>query len=220
MSQNEIDDLLNEMTECFEEDLKDGDKYKVEQELNMDSINESINNTLKWMESERQMIEDAKNSEHSQDAFKSTSTNSTAREYYQRQKEKEEEKKESTNKGPYYSSYFGSTTTTKEKTTKTPERLFAEKVDKELSQSINRMMTRLEKLYLNKIEEKAGEWDILDLQYELNKRKINRREYANNDEATKKRLELEKRYEKIKSKIKFCEMLNIMKSNPADSLEY
>ena len=73
---------------------------------------------------------------------------------------------------------------------------------------------KLGKTYLNRFKEESEDWDMLDLQFELDRKNRRRRRYNKTPEWDKEIEEIEELSRKIDNIIFKCETLNVFKVNP------
>lgn len=198
----DLADLINQQYE--EVDSKEEVK---EEKVNIDEILKANEVTEKWLEEEREYRENSKNDDHSRSAF-------TRKEVKSNFKPKEtEEKKSTTSSGYSYASRYsyGSSTTTETK--KSSDESFYDKVEKSFNDKINKMVEDIIDKELNKIESDC-QWDILDLQYELNKKRMAERYYENEPETKEFEQKMDKHSSACARKVDIAELLILLKVNP------
>lgn len=210
----DLNDLINQCNQQYDEvDSKQAEvkeeKIDVEEILKLNEVTE------KWLEEEREYQANAKDDSHSKSAFTRRSTKTS---YQSDKSEKKEEKKSSY--GSYYqsgkeerrspySSYSSSSSSTK----KTSDEIFYEKVESSFNDKINRMVEDAINKQLNRIDDEF-EWDILDMQYELNKKRLAQRDYEDEPITREFIRNMEKASSRCSRKVDMAELLLVLKVNP------
>ena len=168
-------DLADLMNQQYEEvDSKEETK---EEKINIDEILRANEVTEKWLEEEREYRENAKDTNYSRSAF----TRKEVKSKFQRE-EKKEEKKTTSSAYSYTSRYSYSSSSTSTEAKKSSDEAFYDKVEKSFNEKVNNMVEDIINKELNQIENDC-QWDILDLQYELNKKRISERYYEDEPET-------------------------------------
>ena len=241
MTEEERNELLQEMMDQYEEDFKDGkDDFKVEEKVDEEMAKKDYESFQAWanivkeeyeaMKEEEKAFKEGKSST-SKDAFtRSYSDTTKERKSYAggytgsysttEEKEKEKETSSSSSRrygyGSYYESIYGEKKKEepKKKSNVALDKEFEEAEDKKLSEEIRIRMEKLGKTYLNRFQEENEDWDMLDLQFELDRKNRRRRRYNKTPEWDKEIEEIEELSKKIDNIIFKCETLNVVKINP------
>lgn len=204
-----LDDLLNEMQEQYEE--VDSKEEVKEETVDMKEIYKINDQTLKWLEEEREYLEHSKNNSLGSGVFEKRK-NST---YQRNSKSKDDDEKESKSKSSYdtyrpYSSYSSSSSSSSKKD---PEQEYFDAIEKKFNDRLKRLIDATLNMNMN-IANGECNWDILDWQYELNRKRVHDRYYV--EERTTK--EVVKKINKIANrchrKIEIAESLLFLKQNP------
>lgn len=204
-------DLADLMNQQYEEvDSKEETK---EEKVNIDEILKANEVTEKWLEEEREFRENSKDDNFSKSAFTKREVKSNFLKEREEEKKKEEKKSSSLYGNSSYSSrYYGGSSTSTE-TKKTSDELFYDKVEKSFNDKINNMVENIINKELNQIEQGCC-WDILDMQYELNKKRISERYYEDEPEAKEFEKKMEKHSNACSRKVDIAELLILLKVNP------
>ena len=209
-----MEDLINQLNQQYEEvDSKEDAK---EEKIDLDEILKANEVTEKWLEEEREFQKNSKDDNFSKDAFTKERTRSR---YEDKKEEKKEERKSSysyykssdDDKKSSYSSRYSSSYNSSSK--KSSDDIFYEKVESAFIDKINKMVDSAINKNLNRIEDE-GEWDILDLQYELNRKRITDRDYEEKEITKEFNKILEKHSNSCSRKIDAAELLLLLKVNP------
>lgn len=199
-------DLADLMNQQYEEvDSKEETK---EEKINIDEILRANEVTEKWLEEEREYRENSKDTNYSRSAF----TRKEVKSKFQRE-EKKEEKKTTSSAYSYTSRYSYSSSSTSTETKKNSDEAFYDKVEKSFNEKVNNMVEDIINKELNQIQNDC-QWDILDLQYELNKKRISERYYEDEPETKEFERKMEKHSSACSRKIDIAELLILLKVNP------
>ena len=199
-------DLADLMNQQYEEvDSKEETK---EEKINIDEILRANEVTEKWLEEEREYRENSKDTNYSRSAF----TRKEVKSKFQRE-EKKEEKKTTSSAYSYTSRYSYSSSSTSTETKKNSDEAFYDKVEKSFNEKVNNMVEDIINKELNQIQNDC-QWDILDLQYELNKKRISERYYEDEPETKEFERKMEKHSNACSRKIDIAELLILLKVNP------
>lgn len=199
-------DLADLMNQQYEEvDSKEETK---EETINVEEILKANEVTEKWLEEEREYRENSKDDNHSRSAF----TRKEVKSRFQKE-EKKEEKKTSSSAYSYTSRYGYGTSSTTTETKKSADEAFYDKVEKTFNEKVNKMVEGIIDKELNQIQNDC-QWDILDLQYELNKKRIAERYYEDEPETKEFEKKMEKHSNACSRKIDIAELLILLKVNP------
>lgn len=202
----DLADLINQQYE--EVDSKQEVK---EETVDINEILRANEITEKWLEEERDYRENSKDNNHSKSAFTRKEVKSKLN-----MEEKKEEKKTTSSAYSYTSRYgyvSSSTSTTSTDSKKSSDDAFYDKVEKSFNEKVNKMVEDIINKELNQIQQEC-QWDILDLQYELNKKRITERYYEDEPEAIDFEKKMEKHSNKCSRKIDIAELLILLKINP------
>ena len=238
MTEEERNELLQEMMDQYEEDFKDGkDDFKVEEKVDEEMAKKDYESFQAWanivkeeyeaMQEEEKALREGKSST-SKDAFTRSYSDTTKEKKsytggytgsYAETTEKEKTTSSSSSRygsGYYYESIYGDKKKKEEpkKTNATLDKEFEEAEDKKLSEEIKMRIEKLGKTYLNRFKEESEDWDMLDLQFELDRKNRRRRRYNKTPEWDKEIEEIEELSRKIDNIIFKCETLNVFKVNP------
>lgn len=214
--------MINELNQQYEE--VDSKKEAKEEKINLDDVLKANELTEKWLDEVREYKENSKDDNYSREAF----TKKTSGSAYEREKRDSDKKKEE--KKSYSYSYYGSrdkdekssssyrygsrSYSSSSSSSKSSDELFYEKVEKMFNDKVTSMIDDLMDKHLNRIGEENHDWDILDLQYELNKKRINDRDYEDEPVSIEFNKTLEKKSNSCARKIDIAEILVILKVNP------
>lgn len=199
-------DLADLMNQQYEEvDSKEETK---EEKINIDEILRANEITEKWLEEEREYRENSKDNNYSRSAFTRKEVKSKLQ-----AEEKKEEKKTTSSAYSYTSRYNYSSSSTTTETKKNSDEAFYDKVEKSFNEKVNKMVEDIINKELNQIEHDC-QWDILDLQYELNKKRIAERYYEDEPETKEFEKKMEKHSNACSRKIDIAELLILLKVNP------
>lgn len=215
-----MEDLINELNQQYEE--VDSKQEVKEEKVDLDEILKANELTEKWLDEAREYKENSKDDNYSKEAFtrKASSTYSKRDD----EKKKEEPRKssysyyrsssEDDSKSSSYSRYSAySSSSSSKSSSKSSDEAFYDKVEKAFNDKIIDMVDELMDKHLNRIEE-GHDWDILDLQYELNKKRVNDRDYTDEPISIEFKKSIEKRSNACSRKIDIAEILVVLKVNP------
>lgn len=241
MSEEERKQILKDMMEQYEEDFKDGDNFKVEQKIDEERMQKDYERFEKWAAKVREEYEDMEEEEKKEMSGNRTSSNAFTRSYESGTKQKEEpkttsdyyrEKYSAIGTGSFkeepksakrgFSNYYESIYEKKEEkkpASKTAviaelDKKFDEEEDKYLSEQIKMKLNKLTNNFLNKVEDPDCDWDILDLQYEAEKKNRRKKRYCRSEKWKERIKEVEDMSQKIDDIIFKCELINSLKINP------
>lgn len=210
----DLNDLINQCNQQYDEVDSKQNEVK-EEKIDVEEILKLNEVTEKWLEEEREYQENAKEDNHSKSAFTRRSATSS----YDKGKEEKKEEKKSPYYGYYgsnkeekkspYSPYSSSSSSSK----KTSDEIFYERVETAFNDKINRMVEDAMNKQLNRIEDEF-EWDILDMQYELNKKRLAHRDYEDEPIAKEFVKNMEKASTRCSRKVDMAELLLVLKVNP------
>lgn len=202
-----LDDLLNEMQEQFEE--VDSKEEAKEEAVNMEEIYKINDQTLKWLEEEREYLQHSKDENLGKGVFEKRK-NSTYQRNSKSKNDDEEKEKKTTSYGDRYRPYSSTSSTASKKD---PEQEYFDKIEKKFNDRLQRLIDATLNMNMN-IANGECNWDILDWQYELNRKRVHDRYYV--EERTTK--EVVKKINKIANrchrKIEMAESLLFLKQNP------
>lgn len=211
----DLNDIINQCNQQYDEVDSKKESISKEEKIDIDDVLKLNEVTEKWLEEEREYQENVKEDKHSKAAFTKRTDN-----YSYKKEEPKEEKKSS-----YYGSYYGkeekksgyssysSSYSSSSSSKKTSDEIFYERVEKAFDDKINKMVEEVLNKQLNKIEDDF-EWDILDMQYELNKKRLAKRDYEDNPQAKEFIKNVEKASIKCARKVDMAELLLVLKINP------
>lgn len=206
-------DLTAMMNKQYEE--VDSKKDQPEQKIDKEEVLKFNELTKKWLDDQKEYekdLEDAK--KISGDAFsrKTSGSREDKREkerrstYYKNDDDKKEEKKSYS----YYSSYSSSSSS---KNTKSAEERFYDKVESQFEYKIQNKVDKILNRLTNRFDEES-QWDILDWQYCINKKRVNDRYTQNNVEIIKFNNDTNKLVDSIDKKMNIAEILLALKICP------
>lgn len=209
----DLNDIINQCNQQYDEVDSKKESTSKEEKIDLDDVFKLNEVTEKWLQEEREYQENVKEDTHSKSAF----TKRT--EKYSNQKEEPKEEKKNSYYGSYYSSskddkkstYSSYSSSTSSK--KTSDEIFYERVEKAFNDKINRMVEDVLNKHLNRVDDDF-EWDILDMQYELNKKRIAKRDYEDEPIAKEFVKAVEKASTKCARKVDMAELLLVLKVNP------
>lgn len=203
-----IDDLINEMNQQYEE--VDSKSEIKEEKINIDEILKTNEITEQWLDEVREHKENSKDDDFSKNAFKRSYAKPNDESKVKKEDKKEKKSswyEKSSNSSSYSSSYSSSTSK------KSSDEIFYEKVEKAFNDKVIGIVDDLANKYLNRVEENL-DWDILDLQYELNKKRINDRDYQNEVITVDFNKCMENKSNSCSRKVDIAEILLLLKINP------
>lgn len=205
-----MDDMINQLNQQYEE--VDSKETVKEEKIDLNEILKANEITEKWLDEEREFQKNSKDDNFSKDAFTKKRSSS-----YEKKEEKKEEKRSSygyyksseDEKKSSYSSKYSSSSSSK----KSSDDIFYEKVENAFIEKVNKMVDGLFDKNLNKIEHE-GEWDMLDLQYELNRKRITDRDYEDKIITKEFNKAMEKHSNSCSRKVDIAELMILLKVNP------
>lgn len=201
-----LDDLLSQMNEQYEEfDSKEEVK---EEKVDVEEIYKVNDATLKWLEDEREYLANSKDESLGKGAFKKRDTSSYQKNSKSKDDEKKDEKSSSYSRYSGYSSYSSSKDSKKD-----PEEEYYEKMEKKFNDKLTRMLDSLFNTEMN-IANGECNWDVLDWQYELNRKRVHDRYYMEEHASKEVVKKIEKYAAKCYRKIDIAEILLTTKENP------
>ena len=156
-------DLADLMNQQYEE--VDSKEEVKEEKIDVNEILRANEITEKWLDDEREYRENLKNSSHSTSAFTRKEVKSKFK------KEEKEEKKTASSAYSYTSRYSYSSSSSTTETKKSSDEAFYDKVEKAFNEKVNQLAEDVINKELNQIQNDC-QWEILDLQYELKKKRI------------------------------------------------
>ena len=198
-------DLADLMNQQYEE--VDSKEEVKEEKIDVNEILRANEITEKWLDEEREYRENSKSSSHSTSAFTRKEVKSKFK------KEEKEEKKTASSAYSYTSRYSYSSSSSTTETKKSSDEAFYDKVEKAFNEKVNKMVEDVINKELNQIQNDC-QWDILDLQYELNKKRISERYYEEEPEAKEFERKMEKYSNSCARKVDIAEILMLLKINP------
>ena len=200
-------DLADLMNQQYEE--VDSKQETKEEKVNIDEILRANEITEKWLEEEREYRESSKDNNYSKSAFTRKEVKSKLG-----MKEEKEEKKSTSSAYSYTSRYsYTSSLSSSSDTKKSSDEAFYDKVEKSFNEKVNKMVEDIINKELNQIEQEC-QWDILDLQYQLNKKRMTERYYGEEPETKDFEKKMEKHSNACSRKIDIAELLILLKVNP------
>lgn len=220
----DLEQLIKDMNEQYEE--VDSKEQKKEVEMTVEEIMRANKVTQGWINEEKEYRENLKDEKYSEKGFsnsqKSVKYNNKDDDRDKAQSEKQKafyntynnpnNQKEKSSEGLGYG--YGSRTSSDRKTSKTSDEVFYEETERVFSNKIVKMISKAIDQQLNLLKSGEGQWDILDLQYELNRKRSSERKYEERPTDKIAIATIEKHKSSLARKIDMAELLLLLKVNP------
>lgn len=203
--------LADMMNQQYEE--VDSKNDQPEQQIDKKEVLKYNELTKKWLDDQKQYEEDRLEAESfSKNSFSKRSAESRAdkkekekRSTYYRDKDEKEEKKSYS----YYSSYSSSSS----KNSKSAEERFYDKIEADFEYKIQTKTDKILNRLTNRFDEEC-QWDILDWQYAMNRKRIEDRYTQDSKEVKEFNANAKKLVNSIERKMSIAEIMLVLKICP------